>query len=122
MSKQLSKTFLAKQKSTIEEEQKKLTLQIQNLKSEDPFSDPDHASDNAAVDTDVREQVGHDTIEAEIKDSQKRLVELGLALETLKKGTYGVCQRCNKDIPQARLELVPEAKFCIECKKALSTN
>lgn len=106
----------------IEEEQKKITLQIQNLKSEDPFLDPDHVSDNAAVDTDVREQVGHDTIEAEIKDSQKRLVELSLALETLKKGTYGVCQRCNKDIPQARLELVPEAKYCIECKKALSSN
>lgn len=122
MSKQLSKTFLANQKTVIEEEQKKITLQIQNLKSEDPFLDPDHVSDNAAVDTDVREQVGHDTIEAEIKDSQKRLVELSLALETLKKGTYGVCQRCNKDIPQARLELVPEAKYCIECKKALSSN
>ena len=120
MSKQLSKTFLAKQKNTIEEEQKKLTQQIANLKTEDPFSDPTHADDNAAVDTDVREQVGHDTIEAEIKDSQKRLVELGAALEAMKKGTYGVCQRCNNDIPLARLELVPEAKYCIDCKKALS--
>jgi hypothetical protein len=35
MSRQLSKTFLAKQKSTIEEEQKKLTLQIEDLKKED---------------------------------------------------------------------------------------
>jgi len=121
MSKQLSKTFLTNQKSIIEEEQKKLTLQIENLKTEDPFSDPGHVTDNAAVDTDVREQVGHDTIEAEIKDSKKRLIELGAALESMKKGNYGVCQRCNKSIPQARLEIVPEAKFCIECKKALSS-
>jgi len=104
----------------IEEEQKKLLTQIEVLKSEDPFSDPSHADDNAAVDTDVREQVGHDTIEAEIKDANKRLVELKHAEEMMKKGKYGVCERCNKDIPQARLELVPEAKYCIECKKALS--
>ena len=120
MSKKLSSTFLTKQKSIIEEEQKKLLLQIENLKKEDPFADPDHASDNAAVDTDVREQVGHDTVEAEIKDATKRYDELKIALELLKKGRYGVCERCNKDIPQARLELVPEARYCISCKQALS--
>jgi RNA polymerase-binding transcription factor DksA len=43
-----------------------------------------------------------------------------MAMELLKKGRYGVCMRCNKDIPQARLKLVPEARYCIECKKALS--
>jgi RNA polymerase-binding transcription factor DksA len=104
----------------IEEEQKKLLLQIEKLKEEDPFSDPTHADDNAAVDTDVREQVGHDTVEAEIKDATKRLEELKFAAELMKKGKYGVCERCNKNIPQARLELVPEAHYCIECKKALS--
>jgi DnaK suppressor protein len=120
MSNKLSKTFLTKQKNILEEEQKKLLLQIEVLKTEDPFADPDHASDNAAVDTDVREQVGHDTVEAEIKDATKRVEDLKLAQELMKKGRYGVCERCNKDIPQARLELVPEARFCIECKKALS--
>ena len=120
MSNKLSKLFLTKQKTFIEEEQKKLILQIETLKTEDPFADPDHASDNAAVDTDVWEQVGHDTVEAEIKDAKKRLEDLKTALELMKKGRYGVCERCNKDIPQARLELVPEARYCIECKKALS--
>ena len=116
----LSKTFLTKQKTVIEVEEKRLTLLIEELKTEDPFSDPSHASDNAAVDTDVREQVVHDTVEAEIKDSTKRLEDLKKALELMKKGRYGTCERCNKNIPQARLELVPEARFCIDCKKALS--
>lgn len=99
---------------------KKVKNQIESLKEGDPFSDPDHASDNAAVDTDVREQVGHDTVEAEVKDAEKRLKDLTIALELIKKGTYGTCERCNADIPQARLELVPEARYCIECRKALS--
>lgn len=119
MSKNLSKTFITAQKQLIEEEQKKINLQIENLKRDDPFSDPDHASDNAAVDTDVREQVGHETVEAEIKDLQKRLVELKDAAVRIQKNRYGVCEKCNSDIPLMRLELVPEARYCIECERKM---
>ncbi len=92
---------------------------MSNLKKEDPFSDPDHASDNAAVDTDVREQVGHDTVEAEIKDLQKRLTDIDLALIRITKGRYGYCAKCNKTIVFARLKLVPEAQYCMDCEKLL---
>ncbi len=89
------------------------------MKLDDPFSDPDHASDNAAVDTDVREQVGHETIEAEIKDLNKRLVDIETALKKIYKNAYGMCERCGKAIPLARLGLIPEARFCIDCEKKL---
>ncbi len=89
------------------------------MKKNDPFADPDHASDNAAVDTDVREQVGHDTIEAEIKDLDKRLSDIDIALKKIYKNAYGTCERCRAPIPQARLQLIPEARFCIDCEKKL---
>lgn len=89
------------------------------MKKEDPFADPDHASDNAAVDTDVREQVGHDTIEAQTKDLERRIEEINTALKKLSRNQYGKCQRCGKAIPQARLELIPEAAYCIDCEKKL---
>ncbi len=107
------------QKIKLTEERKKILLQISELKKDDPFADPDHASDNAAVDTDVREQVGHETIEAEIKDMNKRLISIDMVLKKISKKSYGVCDKCNELIPQARLELVPEALFCIECDKKL---
>lgn len=119
MSKKLSKLFLQKQKSIIENEQKKILKQIDVLKEEDPFSDPDHASDNAAVDTDVREQVGHETVEAQIKDLNRRLSDLKIVIQRFGKGYYGVCERCGEDIPEPRLKLVPEARFCIECERKL---
>ncbi|MET0804409.1 MAG: TraR/DksA C4-type zinc finger protein, partial [Acidimicrobiales bacterium] len=28
--------------------------------------------------------------------------------------TYGLCERCQKPIPEARLEAVPASRFCIE--------
>jgi len=89
------------------------------LKKDDPFTDPDHASDNAAVDTDVREQVGHDTIEAQINDMQKRVGQIDSALRKINKNQFGYCERCKKAIPHARLELIPEASFCIDCEKHL---
>lgn len=103
----------------MEEDKEKILQQINSLKKDDPFSDPDHASDNAAIDTDVREQVGHETVEAEIKDLQKRFIDIEIALKKVAKNNYGDCEKCDKAIPRARLELVPEARFCIDCEKKL---
>ena len=39
------------------------------------------------------------------------------ALRKVKNGTYGICVGCQELIPKSRLEAVPVAKMCIECKK-----
>jgi RNA polymerase-binding transcription factor DksA len=36
------------------------------------------------------------------------------ALAKLDEGTYGVCERCQKPIPDARLEAMPASRYCIE--------
>lgn len=119
MVKKLAKKFIILQKENLEKEIKRLLLQIENLKKDDPFADPDHASDNAAVDTDVREQVGHDTIEAQVKDLERRIADIKLAMIRIEKGKYGLCERCGKPIPLARLKLIPEARYDIDCEKKL---
>lgn len=103
----------------MKDEKEKLAKQIENLKKDDPFADPDHATDNAAVDTDVREQVGHETIQAEVKDLQKRFDDAEIALKKISRGTYGMCEKCGEIIPLARLELIPEARFCVQCENKL---
>ena len=37
------------------------------------------------------------------------------ALGKLAEGTYGTCERCGEPIAEARLEAMPEARFCISC-------
>lgn len=119
MERKLSKKFLTEQKSKLEEERMKSLQHIEELKKNDPFADPDHVSDNAAVDTDVREQVGHDTIEAEIRDLERRVYDIDIALRKMHKNRYGICERCKKVIPIARLKFIPEAAFDIDCEKKL---
>ena len=119
MANPFSKKLQKKLAEVLQKEAKKLQKQIADLKQNDPFTDPDHAIDNAAVDTDVREQVGHDTIEAEIKDLQRKLTDINLALQKTQKGKYGFCERCGKPIPVARLKILPEARYDIECEQKL---
>lgn len=46
-----------------------------------------------------------------------RLRNVNLALEKLKKEKYGICEKCKKKIPEERLTVSPEARFCMECGK-----
>lgn len=44
---------------------------------------------------------------------------LDRALESLRRGTYGVCQSCGAQISARRLEAVPDAALCISCQEQM---
>lgn len=106
------------QKKLIREETR-LTASIKELKDDDPFLNPDHVNDNAAIDTDVREQVGHDTIEAQISSLGVRLGRVQEAIKKIHKNAYGFCENCKKLIGVERLQFIPEARYCIDCERKL---
>lgn len=105
----MDKQFLEKQKLHLLADKEKIIGQLNQLKSADPFTDPDHATDNASPDTDAREEMGHLAVEAASDDIAKRLALINAALKRIEKGTYGICVKTGKKIPKARLLLVPEA-------------
>ncbi len=44
-----------------------------------------------------------------------KLRNISEAIDKMKKGTYGKCEKCNKEIPLKRLQVTPEIKTCKEC-------
>lgn len=48
---------------------------------------------------------------------RQNLAEVDHALERMDAGTYGTCERCGRDIAAERLEAIPWAMLCIECKQ-----
>ncbi|MBN1970500.1 MAG: TraR/DksA C4-type zinc finger protein [Candidatus Delongbacteria bacterium] len=44
------------------------------------------------------------------------VVNLEFALKRIDNGTYGQCRTCGNLISKKRLEIVPHATLCIECK------
>lgn len=45
------------------------------------------------------------------------IADLQMALERIREGGYGVCDRCDDPISPRRLELVPWATLCRDCKE-----
>ena len=47
---------------------------------------------------------------------------LNRAIEMIREGTYGYCTDCGEPIQKKRLELVPTARLCIDCKRKEEQN
>lgn len=45
------------------------------------------------------------------------LARVDRALNRIDQGTYGACLKCGAPIPPERLEAIPFAELCVECKK-----
>jgi RNA polymerase-binding protein DksA len=74
--------------------------------------DPKDLADIASDDIDRK------MIEAIGSQELKRLKLIDSALTRIQQGKYGLCIKCGKRIPQDRLEAIPYALMCIECKIA----
>jgi RNA polymerase-binding transcription factor DksA len=63
---------------------------------------------NAAADLEKRV-----ALQSRILDT---LVQVEHALQKLDEGTYGLCDSCEQPINPARLEALPLAALCVNCK------
>lgn len=74
--------------------------------------DPKDLVDIASDDIDRK------TLEALGTQDLKRLQLIESALSRIENGKYGVCARCSKKIPRERLQAIPYALLCIDCKSS----
>ncbi len=74
--------------------------------------DPKDFADIASDDIDRK------MIEAVGTQDLKRLRLIDSAMTRIQQGKYGLCMKCGKRIPLERLEAIPYALMCIECKNA----
>ena len=60
-----------------------------------------------------------DTSMARVEVLNERIREMDEALERIRDGSYGICAVCGEDIPEGRLQVRPNAKYCAQCKDDL---
>jgi DnaK suppressor protein len=62
-------------------------------------------------------------IEYRLSERESQLVaDIDQALLRIDEGTYGVCARCGKDIPERRLDALPTARYDAECQAIIEQN
>ena len=108
-------SFQGKKYATIRrdlERQRKAMLEeagegIANPKGQEAFPDvSDQASAEAEQNFSMR-----------IREREQRLVKkIDEALERMNQNIYGICERCEEEIPYPRLKARPVTTLCIDCK------
>ena len=59
-------------------------------------------------------------IEYRLSERESQLVaDIDQALLRIDEGSYGVCARCGKDIPERRLDALPTARYDAECQSII---
>jgi DnaK suppressor protein len=57
-----------------------------------------------------------------LEREQQTLHEITAALARIEQETFGRCEECGEEIPDARLEAVPYARHCIDCARKIEAE
>ncbi len=112
----LPQKTLSKIKEALYRQQKDVNERIKSLDTEDPvLSQTVAEAGESGTDSWMAEVHGRmSSIKADFLDLSTRIKN---SLFRIKKGTYGKCECCGKDIEPGRLEAMPTATLCIACSK-----
>jgi RNA polymerase-binding transcription factor DksA len=99
------------------------SLRAQGLDEETEAESVSELSDNAQHQADV----GTETFDRErdlglLEQVEAELGDIEHALTRLDDGTYGTCEACGAPIEDARLEVVPAARFCLAHQAAVEAD
>lgn len=86
-------------------------LKHQEMLAQDRPTTGNHMADDASeVEAQTKSLALRRHLEGMIKETDRAMVRA-------EKGTYGICERCRKPIPEERLKVMPSATMCIDCAK-----
>ncbi len=83
------------------------TLELEGMRDLELNDEGDYAAASAETIVDS----------AILVQQRKELNEIELALDKIKKGSFGICEMCEESIGRARLEVKNFARFCITCRE-----
>ncbi|OGN94944.1 MAG: hypothetical protein A2Z75_03885 [Chloroflexi bacterium RBG_13_50_10] len=107
----------------LNQEQKNLKNELQMLKVEEKSADEQREGSPFGK----REEGATEAFELEKRMALERrlteaLAEVERALKKYEAGNYGICDLCGQSIEPARLEALPQASLCLECKSHQAKN
>ena len=102
------------------EERKRVVDALEYLHEENPGSIRDE-TDEMPLDNHPADSAT-DTLDREIdytlgENSEHVLASIDAALQRIEAGTFGTCETCGNPIGEERLEAIPYATQCIDCRR-----
>ena len=109
----MRKTFLKKARETLQEMRAQLLRAVQDELHEGREQTKDEGMDTYDLASDARDK----EINLILGDRDREKVQaIDEALSRVEKNEYGVCESCESDIAEARLQALPFTRLCVNCQ------
>jgi RNA polymerase-binding protein DksA len=103
------------------EERERVLSALEHLQRETEGSLEEETGEETAYDqhpADVATATFDRELDYTLEDNSEGVLRaIDAALARIDDRTYGTCQRCGKEIAEERLEAMPYAELCIDCKR-----
>ena len=110
-------------KNTESEQTQKLKKQREQILLDlERLSDVLKSEVDADADEGDPDLVEHEKTLALVKTLEHSLLSVDYALRQSQEGRYGICEGCGEPIDPDRLEALPEATLCVNCKSLAERN
>lgn len=108
-------------RKTLLNERERLSRVLEYLQTENPGAEEEDVPELGNLEAHLAE-VGSLTLDREIDYSLEEVTRESLtavdeALERIEQGSFGLCTSCGAKIASERLEALPWASLCIDCKR-----
>jgi len=109
----MRKAFLKKARETLEEMRAQLLRNVQQDLNEVRDASKDEGMDTYDLASDARDK----EINLILGDRDREKVQaIDEALSRVDDGSYGICESCESDIAEARLQALPFTRLCVNCQ------
>lgn len=109
-------------KNTLENEKVRLEKELENFAIKDETTEGNFNvkypnREDSTMEDEADESQEYENLLSLENSLEPKLKAVTAALEKIKSGGYGICEKCGKEIEKERLLAYPEAKLCMGCNK-----
>ncbi len=117
----MRKLNMERYRRVLEKERQRITREMELLEEAISYGDTGSGQSELANYDNHPADAGTDTFEKEkdlaLRENLRSMInKIGEALAKMDRGTYGICDRCDREIAIGRLDAVPYATYCVECQ------
>ena len=109
----MRKAFLKKARETLQEMRAQLLRSVQSDLQQGREASKDEGMDTYDLASDARDRETNLILADRDRD---KLQAIDDALARIDEGSYGVCESCESDVAEGRLEALPFTRLCISCQ------
>jgi len=112
----MRKAFLKKMRTTLTRQKQQILQQLDEEIREGKENELDEGMDTYDLASEERDR----EISLILGDRDRdKLQAIEDALDRIEEGEYGLCEQCEEEIAQARIEALPFTRLCVACQEQL---